>query len=272
MNMARTLVAAVALAALAAAAPAHAQNVGKVSAVNKNARGAKPGATARDLALGADVSQNERIDTDAQGTAQLGFNDRSTMNIGRNSSVVVDKFVYNNSAGAGEMAVGLARGALRFVGGQVSHTTGATIRTSVATIGVRGGVASIVKGGPGGLHVVLHYGTVTVQNAAGRQICSRPGFEIIVAGPNSPPSEPQRVDQGFLQQINARLASQGKQRAGAPTLPTDVGSARFGIGSPRPETNTPTFDLPAALDNTARGGSGNTNTPRPQPPVNQDRG
>ncbi len=258
--------------AVAVAAPAGAQTVGKVSAVNQNAKGAKPGAAARALGLGADVSQNERIETDAQGSAQLGFNDRSTMNIGRNSSVVIDKFVYNGAAGSGEMAVGLARGAMRFVGGQVSHTTGATIRTNAATIGVRGGVASIVQGGPGGLHVILHYGTVTVQNAAGRQVWSRPGFEVVVAGPNSPPGAPQRVNQGFLQQINARLTSQGAQHGGAANLPTDIGSARFGIGSPRPETNTPIFDLPATLDDAARGGSGNANTPRPQPPVDQGRG
>lgn len=249
--MSKILPIAFAVAALSAA-PALAQKAGVVASVNQNARGSPPGAATRVLALGADVMQRERVDTDANGTAQISFADRSTMNIGRNASIVIDRFVYDSARGAGEMAASLTRGVLRFVGGQVSHTTGATIRTPAATIGVRGGVATVAAMGDGGVRVISHYGVVTVQNGAGRQVISRSGFETFVAGPNSPPSAPHPVNTAGLQSIMSQMESQGGQRGGAATLPTNVGAAAGGVGLRRPEAATPSFDTPSVLDNIAR--------------------
>src|SRR5690606_29607686 len=46
-------------------------------------------------------------------------------------------------AGGGRFATRLTKGALRFVGGEISHTAGATINTPVATLGIRGGAAFV---------------------------------------------------------------------------------------------------------------------------------
>jgi hypothetical protein len=67
------------------------------------------------------------------------FLDKTTMTIGPNSDLLIDEFVYDPGAGSGQFAASLTRGALRFVGGQISHTAGATINTPSATIGIRGG-------------------------------------------------------------------------------------------------------------------------------------
>ena len=71
------------------------------------------------------------------------FNDKSTLTIGPNSNLVIDDFVYNPNAGGGRFAASLTKGALRFVGGQISHTAGATINTPVASLGIRGGAALV---------------------------------------------------------------------------------------------------------------------------------
>ena len=121
-----------------------AQNVGNVGAVNPQATGTPPSASAAHaLAIGGSVVNREKIVTSAEGTTQVSFIDKSTLNVGRNSSVVIDKFVYDQSAGTGEMATSMTKGVLRFVGGQVSHTNGASVKTPVATIGIRGGTMTI---------------------------------------------------------------------------------------------------------------------------------
>lgn len=264
--MSRILPLAFAVAALSAA-PAFAQKAGVIASVNQNAKGTPPGASTRVLALGADVLQRERVDTDANGTAQISLADRSTMNIGRNASVVIDRFVYDNARGAGEMAASLTRGALRFVGGQISHTSGAAIRTPAATIGVRGGVVTVVAMGDGSVRVISHYGVVSVQNGAGRQVISRSGFETFVAGPNSAPTTPHPVNMAGLQSIMSQMESHGGQRGGARSLPTNTAAAAGGVGLRRPDAATPSFDAPTVLDNIARShGTTRPFFPTPQTP------
>ena len=241
--------------------PSVGQTVGVVASVNASAHSAPPGVATRPLSLGGDVVQRERIDTDANGTAQIAFADRSTMSVGRNASVVIDTFVYNPAQSAGAMAASLTKGALRFVGGQISHTNGASIRTPSATIGVRGGVATIVVSPGGQVSVIHHYGVTTVENAAGRQVLSRAGYETIVAGPNAAPSRAHPVAPGRLKQIMADMQSQGGQRGGAQTPPTAAAAARGAVGARRPDAETPNLDLPAALDAIARSHA----TTRPAP-------
>jgi len=61
------------------------ERVGINSAVNPEATGALPGATARRLVIGQDVIFNEHITTSGSGQTQLLFLDESSMSIGPNS-------------------------------------------------------------------------------------------------------------------------------------------------------------------------------------------
>ena len=73
------------------------------------------------------------------GSVQLLFLDRSTLSIAPNSEIVIDEFVYNPRNGSGHMAVSVAKGAMRLVGGQLSHAGEATVNAGNSTIGIRGG-------------------------------------------------------------------------------------------------------------------------------------
>ncbi|HWT31156.1 MAG TPA: FecR domain-containing protein, partial [Propylenella sp.] len=119
------------------------QTVGTTGAVNPSATGSPPGGGERVLEIGSDVVFRERIRTTGSGSLQVLFVDTTTLSIGPNSDLLIDEFVYNPNAGTGSFAATLTRGSLRFVGGKISHTAGATINTPVATVGVRGGGAYI---------------------------------------------------------------------------------------------------------------------------------
>jgi hypothetical protein len=123
---------------------AEAQNSGRVGAVNLDATGTPPGAGSRTLNIGTNIIYKERVQTSASGSTQIMFPDTSTLNVGRNSNIVIDEYVYDPKAGTGKMVATVSKGVMRFVGGQISHTAGVTVNTPVATLGIRGGVATVV--------------------------------------------------------------------------------------------------------------------------------
>ncbi len=118
--------------------PSLAQTVGTTGAVNPASTGTPPGGSTRTIELGTDVVFRERIQTTGTGALQVLFVDRSTIKVGPNSDITIDEFVYNPNAGTGTFVASLAKGSLRFLGGQISRNSGATFKTPVATVGVRG--------------------------------------------------------------------------------------------------------------------------------------
>jgi hypothetical protein len=241
---------------------AAAQGVGTVGAVNKDATGAAPGHSAKTLEIGQSVVQKERIQTDVNGTAHIMFNDRSALNVGRNSSIVIDSFVYDASAGAGRQIVTLAQGAARFVGGQISHSSETTIKTPAASIGVRGGNVTVIRERSGGTVVMVHNGSATVTTSSGIQTL-RTGFQLIIQS-GGPLGEPTRIGLDRLRDATRQLASSGRQTGGAQKPPTSKDALRHAIGSKRAPAQAPSFDLPAAGDDIVRGSRRPIPVPQPR--------
>ncbi|MCF2522879.1 FecR domain-containing protein [Bradyrhizobium sp. G127] len=221
---------------------ADAQNSGRVGAVNLEATGTPPGASARTLTIGTNVIYKERVQTSAQGSTQIMFPDTSTLNVGRNSNIVIDEYVYDPNTGTGKMVATVSKGVMRFVGGQISHTAGVTVNTPVATLGIRGGVATVVYPIPPGFTgsdprlaqakgeiVIGHVGSVVIKNNTGSVIV-RPGYMTWVTGPNDPIPEPFPIPDFLLQKIMAVLTSGQGQTGGVTDLPTDQMAARLGFG------------------------------------------
>src|SRR6202166_3628119 len=151
--------------AMLAAASANAQQVGTATAVNPQSESTPPGGATAPLVVGAHIVHKERIHTTPAGTAQLLFTDKSTMSIAPHTDIVIDEYVYDPNAQNGHMLATLTKGALRFVGGQLSHQGEATITTSAATIGIRGGTVTIIQG-QNGTKVINHSGTIKIVNGA----------------------------------------------------------------------------------------------------------
>lgn len=161
--------------AIAIAPPATAQVVGTTTAVNPTTDSTPLGGSTQTLTIGARVLHKERIHTSPSGSAQLLFLDKSTLSIAPNTSLVIDEFVYDPNSGKGHMLATLTVGALRYVGGELSHQGQTTIKTDRANIGIRGGMATIV----GYATVINDYGTTTITTPGGNGpiVINIPGYE-----------------------------------------------------------------------------------------------
>src|SRR6476646_6455043 len=180
MKLQRTIVLVLAGTALTTAT-ALAQQVGTAAAVNPETRTTPPGGATVVLNVGAHVVHKERIKTTPSGSVQLLFLDRSTLSIAPNSEIVIDEFVYNPRNGSGHMAVSVAKGAMRLVGGQLSHAGEATVNAGNATIGIRGGTGIFTT-----KEVINLNGTLTPSNCPP---VKRPGYKISLGcGPIQPAS------------------------------------------------------------------------------------
>lgn len=161
-----------------AAEPSQAQSgnaIGTVAAVKPDAFGTSPSAAEQVLNIGADLVENERIRTSADGTANVIFADRSTLTVGKGSEVVLDKFVYDPDTKTGGLALSLGQGTLRFVGGQLSKTGDVQVKTPTATMTVRGGIALFYFPPGGDGYAVFIYGNELKDEGTGQSIL-RPGF------------------------------------------------------------------------------------------------
>ena len=172
-----------------------------------------PGAPTRVIEIGTAVVENQKIQTTATGSVQVLLIDKTTLNVGPNSTLVIDRFVYDPATTKGELALSLANGVMRVVGGVATHSEGATIRTPVAAIGLRDGIAIISHSGANGTHAILSFGRMSVTSLCGAANCtpttvdvSRPGYSVIVAGFNQPPSSPGRASTQELAALREALA------------------------------------------------------------------
>jgi hypothetical protein len=213
-------------------AGAQAQNFGKVGAVNLDATGTPPQGTSHTLAVGANIVVKERVRTSASGSTQILFPDQSSLNVGSNSDMVIDEYYYDPNAKSGNMVAKATKGVLRYIGGQISHTTGATITTPSAVLGIRGGIVTLMLPLPprlaaadpslAGLHgelVIAHFGTITVRNQVS-QVVVPPGFAAVVGGANTPISPPFRLSDTTLQNLMRALSSRPGQTGGVTHPPT----------------------------------------------------
>jgi FecR protein len=209
---------------------AAAQEVGAAAAVNPQSQGTPPGGETRVLQIGARVVHNEQIQTTGTGTVQILFIDKTTLNVGPNSRLVIDRFVYDPATGTGQMVTTLTKGALRFVGGELSHQGAATLRTPVATIGIRGGIATIAHG-DNGTRAINNFGRLIVSNGAGFTTIRRTGFAVSVTSWTTFPTEPERVSQSETNYYLALLTSKPGQTGGVRSIPTDRDISPYDIGA-----------------------------------------
>src|SRR5262245_60405794 len=128
------------LAAIALSPGASAAPVGVTSGADGKPLGKPPNDNERVLRIGIDVQANERVTTAANDRAHLVFMDGSSLTVGPNAELVIDKFVYDPNTQQGELAINAGKGVFRLVGGKISKKSEITITTPSSTIGIRGGI------------------------------------------------------------------------------------------------------------------------------------
>lgn len=133
-----------ALLAATLALPAAGQQIGTVASSEPTLRGTPPGAATRTLSLGTGLVADETVASSASGRGQLLFLDQTTLSLAPNTTIVLDRFVFDPASGAGGIGLSLTEGALRFIGGTLSRGQEAVITTPTASIGIRGSTALVL--------------------------------------------------------------------------------------------------------------------------------
>ena len=125
-----------ALLVLIAGAAGAQQRIGVASMAKNEVAGTIAGQT-RVIGTGAQIFQNEVVTTGANSSAQLLFRDQTTLTLGSNARMTLDRFVYNPSTRTGDIAIDVAEGAFRFMSGD-AESQSYKIQTLTATTAVRG--------------------------------------------------------------------------------------------------------------------------------------
>ena len=164
--------------------------IGIASAVNGEPISRAPSEAERVLKIGNDMVSDEVVTTKADDKTQIVFLDGSTLNVGPNSSITIDKFVYDPNTKTGELEIKASRGVFRYIGGAISKTTDIKVTTPSATIGIRGGIATFEVANGGATKATFLYGDkMTVTGQGQTQIATRNGSQI-EAGSGRPPTAP----------------------------------------------------------------------------------
>ena len=209
------------------AGPAAAK-VGVTSATDGDPLGKPPQEAERVLRIGIDVQANELITTSANDRAHLVFLDGSSLTVGPNAQLTIDKFVFDPNAKTGELAINASKGVLRLVGGKISKTTPITITTPSSTIGIRGGITILdVKAAQ--TVATFVFGNIMDVRADGiLRSATRPG-SVIVTNYGSPPSLPTILAHGAL---NAQLGQlEGRPSSGGGNAPSSTGGPGNGTNA-----------------------------------------
>ena len=92
------------------------------------------------LKRGDGVYVNELVQTGSDSKAQLLFQDQTALSMAPDSSLVLDKFVYDPDHNVGTVVLNTLGGAFRLIGGTASSENGSSyiVETPVAQIGIRG--------------------------------------------------------------------------------------------------------------------------------------
>jgi hypothetical protein len=95
------------------------------------------GAVGISLANGDEVFRQARVYTRQYGTMEIRLEDGTNLTVAPNASLIIDEFVFSGNSGPNTLAISLAKGAVRMASGRMPKDSVA-IKTSVATIGIRG--------------------------------------------------------------------------------------------------------------------------------------
>lgn len=204
--------------------------VGVTSATDGDPLGKPPQQVERVLRIGIDVQANELITTNASDRAHLVFLDGSSLTVGPNARLTIDKFVFDPNTKTGELAINASKGVLRLVGGKISKTAPIIITTPASTIGIRGGITILTVEANRTSSTFVFGKSMTVTAAGQTQTVTRQGSQVTTTS-GSAPGVPRVVPPGGytsqLSQLEGGGASSGPSSSGAPNADQLARSSGF---------------------------------------------
>ncbi|EJL56840.1 hypothetical protein PMI09_01579 [Rhizobium sp. CF122] len=152
------------------------------------------------LVVRSPVHRDERIRTSKSGLGQFIFKDGTKLAVGAGSTVVIDKFVYDDSASVKRLSIKAAKGTFRWISGN-SASSAYSIVTPAGTIGVRGTAFDFYVGPNGTTAIVLLNGAASFCGPGGcRQL--RQQCDCVIATRGGRMTDPSQVDRRTLQTLS----------------------------------------------------------------------
>jgi hypothetical protein len=208
------------------AQPAADDPIGNVATLTGSATVARNNASTP-LKLKDDIFKNDILQTSANSSLGVTFNDATTFNLTANARIAVDNFVYEDGGKTNAALFNVAKGTVAFVAAAVAKSGDMKISTPTATIGIRGtsGLVEVPEGtaagGANNVAVKLYpdpdgrVGRIEINDRAGARLGiltqGASGFTIrptmgggrFAAVPLLISPQQALRDQGFVRQVHA---------------------------------------------------------------------
>jgi FecR protein len=258
-----------ALVVAALAIPAIADpRVGVTSATTGGPTGKPPTEAERVLHVGVDVQANEIVTTGANDRAHLLFIDGSSLTVGPQARLTIDRFVYDPNNKVGALAINASQGVFRFVGGKISKTTPVTVTTPAATLTIRGGIMIVSADANRTLAIFVFGNDMTVTAGGHVTTVTRPGWQVTTFAGKTP-GQPAPTPPGSLATELAKLEAIGNKSGSG-----DADNAAKTSGFADQNSGLGPGGQPLGGNNTTIGGEAinavnNANTSLQKPAVNQ---
>jgi hypothetical protein len=109
------------------------------------------------LQLRDPVYKNDVLQTNADGTLGITFDDETTFTLKPNTRLAVDEFVYQDGGANNAAVFNVVRGTAAFVAAEIAHTGNMRIETPTSSLGIRGttGLVEVPEGGAAGGQVSI---------------------------------------------------------------------------------------------------------------------
>ncbi|MCW5745026.1 MAG: FecR domain-containing protein [Alphaproteobacteria bacterium] len=144
----------------AAASPAQ-ERIGAVRRLDPDGTREQPLEPPIVLDINSRLFSRDTIQTSTRGRVWMLFEDGSRLEVGPNSRVTLDDYVYKPGSAGARASLNFARGTMRFTSGKIERD-GLQIRTPTATMGVRGTDFLVALQSDGATRVDVLTGTVLV--------------------------------------------------------------------------------------------------------------
>jgi len=189
------------------------ESIGRVDVVEGIVEVIRSDGTRLILTKGDNIYQNDTILTSDNGSIGITFIDDTIFSLSGNGEMVIDELIYDNIQHEGKFSSNIIMGVFSFISGEIAKSSpeGMTIKTPVATLGIRGtkiaGKAS-AEGSENTISLLpetdregnMLVGELVVNNAAGTVVLNQVGATVKMTSSFQPPPPPTISSQQEIQQ------------------------------------------------------------------------
>jgi hypothetical protein len=141
----------------------------------KGAIGQLPTGDEHELVFSEPIFAEEVVLTDSRASTALEFLDKTQLRIGKNSTVKLDKFIYDPGTGDGAALLNFGVGAFRYISGSLGKSQKMQLATPTAVLSIRGTELVIAVAADGTTQVAVLDGEIAVTPCGGEAAVAKMG-------------------------------------------------------------------------------------------------